>query len=90
MSGFVSVPVGAPLGLAPFGRCVSCGRWAYLDENDSTCLTACEVPRVPPDAQPAHRPALACDCGAATADPVSTRRDGGPGHSDYCTVSGRL
>jgi hypothetical protein len=75
------------VGLAPYGRCVSCGRFSYLDENDMTCLTACEVPptvRAPAVAAPAS-----CDCGAATADPVSTRRDGGGGHSGWCAVGGR-
>lgn len=30
-----------------------------------------------------------CDCGAAVADPVSTRRTGGPGHADWCDVHGK-
>jgi hypothetical protein len=29
-----------------------------------------------------------CDCGAAAAD-YSISRDGGPGHSDWCQVTGR-
>ena|SRR5687767_11779606 len=29
-----------------------------------------------------------CDCGAAASD-YSISRDGGPGHSDWCKVSGR-
>lgn len=72
-----------------YGHCVSCGRYGVLDENDSTCLMACDLPGPTRRAAPApaaRRPT--CDCGAAAADPVSTRRDGGGGHSEWCKVRG--
>jgi hypothetical protein len=73
-----------------YGRCVSCGAWGKLDENDGTCATACDVVRDPNRNAwiPASR-TPSCDCGAAAADPVSTRRDGGGGHSGWCAVGGR-
>lgn len=80
-------------GVAPatFGPCSSCGRRGYL-HSDGTCLLQCTAPperRAQPTvatAAPARRPT--CDCGAAAADPVSTRREGGGGHAEWCMVRG--
>lgn len=79
-----------------FGQCPLCRHLGYVDAATLACFDheACvarirdrlagTAPTVrPPPAAPS------CDCGAATADPVSTRRDGGPGHAGWCSVGGR-
>lgn len=73
-----------------YGECRVCGQWGYL--FDGACAAGHDArvasPTTPPRA-PARVAAPRCDCGAAAADPVSTRRDGGPGHAGYCTVRGQ-
>jgi len=72
-----------------YGPCAVCGGWGYTvgGVHADCALRVGFATVVAPAPAPTTTPT--CDCGAATADPVSTRRDGGGGHADYCAVRGR-
>lgn len=81
-----------------YAACALCHHYGYVDVGTLVCVddTACVArlrERLDPGRAPTVRPpppaAPTCDCGAATADPVSTRRSGGPGHAGWCSVGGR-